>query len=309
MIAVRVRAGWAPSALLAVPLVLVNAVAVHGQWTWAMGNVADGHPLIAGVFAAALESIGVYLAYEAHRALLAGDASGKLRAGSYIVALLVGALNYDNHSGPGHSPTTQAVAYGALSAISPWLWAIRSRSIHRDELRAKGLIDPRAPKFSTARWLHFPGRTLGALRAGVWAGVTDPAAAIALRDQARAARPAEPNAERVWRPTRMEVRQVEPDPVPVEAVAASPVRSAPKPRPKPKPRGERPCPTFPRCDGTHMDPPTDQASLVADWEVACKEAPDPRAWTPDYSDAHWQTGRSRAALERWARQVRAGQED
>jgi hypothetical protein len=175
-------------ALLA-PVLLVNAVAFSGQYAWANANLPRwdialergiGFNLTAAAFAAALESIAIYLQYEAHTALMAGDASFKLRLGSYAVALLAGVLNYWHWANPDHSPTPAAVAFGALSAISPWLWAVRSRSMHREQLREQGLVEQRAVKFATARWLLYPRRTFRAFRLAVWVGETDPLTAIAL---------------------------------------------------------------------------------------------------------------------------------
>lgn len=164
---------------LAVPLVLVNSAAVYGQAGWAYEHLVQSW-ILAALFAAALESIGVYLAAEAHAALMAGDASLRLRLGSYAVGGLVGVLNYAHFSGVGFAPNALAITFGALSSISPWLWAIRSRSLNRDRLRLLGLVDPRAVRFSPLRWLLHFGRTWRAFRAAVWAGVTDPLAAIAL---------------------------------------------------------------------------------------------------------------------------------
>lgn len=166
---------------LAIPLVLVNSAAVYGQAGWAYQHLARSW-VLAVLFAAALESIGVYLASEAHAALMAGDASLRLRLGSYAVGLLAGGLNYWHFAGPHGRPTALAVTFGALSSISPWLWAIRSRSLNRDRLRQLGLVDPRAVRFSPLRWLLYPARTFRAFRAAVWAGVTSPAAAVALAE-------------------------------------------------------------------------------------------------------------------------------
>jgi hypothetical protein len=165
---------------LAVPLLLVNSAAVYGQAGWAYERLVESW-VLAVLFAAALESIGVYLAAEAHAALMAGDASLRLRLGSYAVGALVGTLNYW-HFSKGWEPTALAVTFGALSSISPWLWAIRSRSLNRDRLRALGLVDPRAVRFSPLRWALYPRRTFRAFRAAVWAGVVEPAAAVALAE-------------------------------------------------------------------------------------------------------------------------------
>ena len=204
---------------LIIPLVLVNIVAVYGQVAWARTNLHAGLA-VALLFAGALESVGVYLAAEAHAALMAGDAALRLRLASYTVALIVGALNYQHWAGPGGSPTPAAVAFGSLSAISPWLWAVRSRSLRRADLRALGLIDPRTVRFSSARWLLHFGRTWRAFRLAVWAGETDPARAVALLDPP-APSPARPNPA----PAAPE-RPVEP-PAPPTAARARPARKRP----------------------------------------------------------------------------------
>jgi hypothetical protein len=170
------------NAALVVPIVLTNAVAVSGQLLWGWEHLTAGLPQELAVavvitFALAIESIGIFLAVEAHQARMAGDASGFLLAGAYAVGLLAGALNYSHWIDRSDSA---AVAFGVMSALSPWLWSIRSRSMHRADLRAKGLIDPRAVRFSTARKLLYPVRTLRAYRAAVWVGEVDPAKAVGL---------------------------------------------------------------------------------------------------------------------------------
>lgn len=213
---------------LGAALVLVNTVAFSGQTAWAAEHLPTwtphGLPIGAVAFAASLEVLAIYLALEAHAALMAGDSAAKLKAASYAVGLTVGALNYAHWAGPGMAPNAGALAYGGLSAISPFLWAIRSRSVNRDELRAKDLIEPRAVKFSTARWvLHFD-RTFRAFRLAVWAGETNPHAAIALLGQPAVA----PTGVGVSAPdSKPQARDYEspaptPETLPVKAVAAKP---------------------------------------------------------------------------------------
>lgn len=177
---------------LIVPLLLVNSAALYGQAGWAYDHLA---PIVALaiLFAAAVESIGVYLAAEAHGALMAGDASGRLRFGSYLIGLLVGTLNYAHFASADYRPNPVALTFGLLSSISPWLWSIRSRSMNRDRLRELGQIDPRAVRFSLLRWFMFPIRSWQAFRGAVWSGEVRPAEAVAAADVARAVRIAEHN--------------------------------------------------------------------------------------------------------------------
>lgn len=193
---------------LAVPLILVNASAIWGQYGWAVDHLGGG-ALVALGFALAVESVGFYLAVEAHSALLAGHAAGLLRYGSYLVGLLAALLNYW-HWRPTGLPA--ALAFAALSALSPVLWGVYSRARNRTRLAALGLVDERAPKFSTARKLYHPVKTLRAASWAAWAGVSDPRAAVEgweagrrnsdavspVRAAAEVIRPIDPASERTF---------------------------------------------------------------------------------------------------------------
>jgi hypothetical protein len=157
-------------AALALPLILVNATAILGQVGWANDHLTHHVLALAVLFAATVESIGVYLSYEAHAALLAGEAALKLRLGSYALAAVAGGLNYSHYAAHTWHPTVAAVTFGLLSSVSPWLWSIRSRSLHRQALHTAGLIDRRSARFAAAKWLHFPIRTLRAHRHAVDTG-------------------------------------------------------------------------------------------------------------------------------------------
>jgi len=176
-------AAWVAALPLAAPLVGVNAVAVAGQTMWALDHLTRAVVLAVG-FAATLESIAVYLAWEAHVALMAGDAAFRLRLSSYLMAGVVAALNY-THWAPDWTPNAKALTFALFSVISPWLWSIRSRSMHREQLRAKGLIDPRSVRFSAARWVWHPWRTFGAHWQATWDGTIDPGEAIARYNDRR----------------------------------------------------------------------------------------------------------------------------
>jgi hypothetical protein len=172
---------WSRKLALLVPVVLVNAMAVWGQGGWAFEHLTNANGpedvAVALLFAASVESIGVYLAWEAHAALMADQAAGLLRAGSYGVGVLVGVLNYAHFADDGR-PTAQAVTFGLLSAISPWLWAIRSRSLNRGRLAELDMIDERGLKLSTNRKFWHPIKSLRVTRWAAWSGVTKPADAV-----------------------------------------------------------------------------------------------------------------------------------
>lgn len=214
---------WTRNAALAAPLLLVNTAAVYGQAGWAydhLGYLGHSWP-IALLFAAAVESIGIYLATEAHAALMAGDASARLRFGSYAVGALVGTLNFAHFAAqPGYRPTPLALTFGLLSSISPWLWAIRSRSLNRDRLRELGQVDPRAVRFSMLRWVLYPLRTFTAFRGAVWDGLVHPAEAVAAADARRESTSLlSPPVITATADTDRPAIATEPAPVPAEVVA------------------------------------------------------------------------------------------
>lgn len=165
-------------ACLITPLVLVNAAAIWGQAGWAYEHITNGGGggvVIALLFAAAVESIGIYLAVESYEALMSDQPSGLLRMCSYGVGVFAGVLNYLHFAG---SNQTQAIVFGAMSAISPWLWGIWSRARNRSRLAELGMVDTRAVKLGAARILFWPGRSLGVIRHAAWAGMTDPREAV-----------------------------------------------------------------------------------------------------------------------------------
>jgi len=168
---------WAPAVLAAVPVIGVNAVAFAGQ----LGFLREHLPWpLAGqvLVAAVLESVAVYLAYQAHVAQVANDTSLRLRLAAYAFALVIGVMNYSHWAGPGWSPTFAAVAFGLMSASSPWLWSVYSRRRSRDVLLKAGLVEPHALRLGAIRWMWHPVKSWRVMSHATWLGTTDPAAAI-----------------------------------------------------------------------------------------------------------------------------------
>ncbi|ETK36096.1 hypothetical protein [Microbispora sp. ATCC PTA-5024] len=162
--------------VLVAAIVGVNLVAVAGQVN--AFHEGLGWPLPGALGAAAVvESIAIYVGWHAHVALIEGDSVFRLRAASYGIAALVAGLNYHHYATDWH-PTDKAIMFGLASLLSPWLWAMHSRYVHRKQLRAAGLIDPRAPKFSMLRWLLHRAETWQALRWAVRHSEQSPAVAI-----------------------------------------------------------------------------------------------------------------------------------
>lgn len=163
--------------LAAVPIVIVNYVAFRAQLRFWQAHLDPSDALLVSV---ALESIAVYLAWQAHVAQLADDSALRLRLAAYGMALIIGALNYSHYMRPGWRPTVAAVTFGMLSAISPWLWSIHSRRESRDALKARNLIEPHAVRLGGTRWFWHLWRSARVMFRATWAGETNPARAIAL---------------------------------------------------------------------------------------------------------------------------------
>ena len=174
---VAAHRGW----LAAIPVVLVNAVAFYGQLAFLRSHLA-APVAVQALVAVALESIAVYLAWQAHLAQLADDSALRLRLAAYGMALLIAAMNWSHYAGPHWRPTFAAVAFALCSAISPWLWSVHSRRESRDALKARGLIEPHAVRLGVTRWLWHPWRSPQVMWHATWAGENDPVKAIALTE-------------------------------------------------------------------------------------------------------------------------------
>lgn len=158
--------------LLAV-LILVNAVAIWGQSGWAYEHITPPgwknteRVVMALAFACAIELVGVYLAQMADVALGAGLPAGGLRWASYGMGTLAGALNFD-HFRPWGLPA--AVAFGFLSASSPFLWGVYAKLRHRV---TSGNTLRRGVRLSPARKLWHPVRSMRVVRLAAWEGIED----------------------------------------------------------------------------------------------------------------------------------------
>lgn len=215
--------------LLAVPLVVANALAMLGQFLYAYDALRLFMPglaatLVAAAAACAVESIALVLSAIAHEARMDGDASLPTRLAAYAIAAAAGAMNWAHWSA---RVEWLGWLFAAFSVASPWLWGIWSKAKHRAELRATGQVDKRAVRFSAARWVLHPSRTARVLWHASWDGVDDPAEAIRRWEQARATRDEQPPV--VEAPVVVESTVVDPRPTQVPAIAAPPRPEQPTP--------------------------------------------------------------------------------
>jgi hypothetical protein len=174
---VAAHRGW----LAAVPVILVNAVAFSGQLAFLRTHL-PWTPAGQVLVAVTLESVAVYLAWQAHLALAADDSALRLRLAAYGFAAIIGVMNYSHYMAPHWRPTFAAVTFGLMSVSSPWLWSVHSRRASRDELKAKGLIEPHAVRLGGTRWTWHPWRSAKVMWHATWLGENDPAKAIALAE-------------------------------------------------------------------------------------------------------------------------------
>ncbi|UBU16703.1 hypothetical protein [Nonomuraea gerenzanensis] len=157
----------------------VNLVAVSGQ---AMAFLQRGLPPVWAILAAGIvESVAVYVSWHAHVALREGDAAWTTRMTSYLIGAGAGYLSYTHVQ-------DYPELFAACSLASPWLWSMHSRHLHRQDLRAQGLIDPRAPKFSVLRWLLHTKETFAAFKWAISEGVQSPHVAVEVVRTRRAVR-------------------------------------------------------------------------------------------------------------------------
>lgn len=178
------------------PLILVNLAAITGQVGWALNHLEIGDAgsvlrwIVAGLFGTTAESIALFLQFYANRALRNRDSAASLYLFAFAVAGLVASLNFSHWSNPGENeffgtPNATAISFALCSFISPWLWRIKDRAAHREELKNAGEIDVRAVKLSMSRKLMHPYRSFMVIWYASWDGVTNPAEAVANYEKRR----------------------------------------------------------------------------------------------------------------------------
>lgn len=168
------------------PLLLINGFAAYAQAAYAYSEVAPetwvtpAKAAAAVGFAAAVESIAVYVQWHAHDALMlnAHATAAKLRRASWFIAAAVGGINY-THFADHMRPTAAAVAFALLSLLSPWLWGLHTRRAQHKQLLAEdaNLIDVAGVEFSPQRRRAFPIRSVKAKRWSIDHYERDPRAA------------------------------------------------------------------------------------------------------------------------------------
>lgn len=198
----QVRARLLARLRLLAPLLIVNAAAVGGQVSYAYVEIAPSEwgpaarLALALGFAAAVESVALYVGWHAHDALLqkAHATAARLRRTSYLIAAVVASINYAHFAGDWLAPTAAAVAFGLLSFLSPWLWGLHTRRVQHVQLVREDLVDETGVEFDPARRRAFPFRSWAARRWSIDHNVRDPRQAWEGYNAERRARLAERSA-------------------------------------------------------------------------------------------------------------------
>lgn len=148
--------------LLVLILILVNSGATVGQSGWFFDNVTGKFGLwgwvalvLAVTLAGALEMVGAFLAQMADALDARGLPSAGIRFGSYLIGLLIGALNFAHWWAYGWQVS---VAFAFFSTISPFLWGIYARV-------KRGMLS--AP----SRRMWHPYRSVELIRFMAWEGI------------------------------------------------------------------------------------------------------------------------------------------
>lgn len=169
---------WLQRVITALPIGLVNTVAVIGQLSWAHDHLKAWGPAGQFLFAGSLESIALFLSYFAYLAEKSNDSALRMKLASYLIGLLVGLLNF-SHFSPHWKPTAVGIVVGGMSSLSPWLWAAYSRRVSRTILAANGLIETHALRLGASRWLWHPIRSARVMYRATWTGESRIGKAIA----------------------------------------------------------------------------------------------------------------------------------
>jgi hypothetical protein len=166
------------------PLIVISALAIVGQFGYFGENLsgtfgATFAKVIGALCAGALESIALFLGLHAMKALSRKDSAAGLLFAATAVAGLVAWMNFthfaDDKTG---TPTVASWAFGLFSFVAPFMWRIKIRSDHRDELFANGEIDKRGLKLGRSMLFFHPFKSIAVMSHAAWTGQRDPELAV-----------------------------------------------------------------------------------------------------------------------------------
>lgn len=166
------------------PLVIISGLAITGQYGSFSNYLAPTFHgfagFVAGLMALGLESIALFLGLHAMKALRRKDSAAGLLIGATLVAGLVAYLNFDHYQNADGTASIASYAFALFSFIAPFLWRVKIRSDHRDELAQNGEIDKRGLKLPRVMWAMHPIKSYKVYRHAAWTGQRD--AEIAVKE-------------------------------------------------------------------------------------------------------------------------------
>lgn len=178
------------------PLIIISGLAITGQYgsfseelAPTFGDVLS--KVIAALCAGALESIALFFGLHALKALRRKDSAAGLLFAATAVAGLVAFLNFTHYADADGSPTVASWTFALFSFVAPFMWRIKIRSDHRDELKENGEIDKRGLKLERSRLLWHPIDSLRVMSDAAWTGERDRDIAVAQWQAKRDAKRAE----------------------------------------------------------------------------------------------------------------------
>lgn len=166
------------------PLVIISGLAITGQYGSFAEELAPTFgdilsKIIAALCAGALESIALFFGLHAMKALRRMDSAAGLLLAATTVAGIVAWLNFTHYADKSGDPTVASWTFALFSFVAPFMWRIKIRSDHRDELNENGEIDKRGLKLERSRLLWHPIDSLGVMSHAAWTGERDRDKAVA----------------------------------------------------------------------------------------------------------------------------------
>lgn len=176
------------------PLVIISGLAITGQFGSFSEYLAPTFGafagFVAGLMALGLESIALFLGLHAMKALRRKDSAAGLLIGATLVAGLVAYLNFDHYMNPDGTASIASYAFALFSFVAPFLWRVKIRSDHRDELATNGEIDKRGLKLPRVMWAMHPIKSYSVYRHAAWTGQRDVEIAVKDWESERSEKPA-----------------------------------------------------------------------------------------------------------------------
>lgn len=166
------------------PLIIISGLAITGQYGSFSTELAPTFgeilaKIIAALCAGALESIALFFGLHALKALRRKDSAAGLLFAATAVAGLVAFLNFTHYANADGTPSVASWTFALFSFVAPFMWRIKIRSDHRDELKENGEIDKRGLKLERSRLLWHPIKSLQVMSYAAWTGERDRDEAVA----------------------------------------------------------------------------------------------------------------------------------